>query len=79
MRPIRASEVGAFLYCHRAWWYQRQGVESSNQADLAGGNTFHYRHGRQVMAANMLRLAAGLVLALALIILVVSLTTQVLK
>lgn len=79
MRPIRASEIGAFLYCHRAWWYQRQGVESGNQADLAGGAEFHQQHGRQVLAVNLLRLAGGLLLALALITLVVTLTMQLLK
>jgi hypothetical protein len=79
MRLIRASEIGAFLYCRRAWWYQSQGVESSNQADLAGGNAFHHQHGRQVMAANLLRLAGGALLALALIVLVVTLTMQVIK
>lgn len=79
MRPIRASEIGAFLYCRRAWWYQSQGMESENQADLAGGNAFHQQHGRQVMVENFLRLAGGLLLALALILLVVSLTLQALK
>jgi hypothetical protein len=79
MRPIRASEIGAFLYCRRAWWYQSQGVESENQADLAGGTAFHQQHGRQVMGANLLRLAGWLLLALALITLVVTLTMQVLK
>jgi Flp pilus assembly protein TadB len=79
MRPIRASEIGAFLYCRRAWWYQSQGMKSENQADLAGGNAFHQQHGRQVMVVNFLRLAGGLLLALALILLVVSLTLQALK
>lgn len=79
MRPIRASEIGAFLYCRRAWWYQSQGIESENQADLAGGSAFHQQHGRQVMLANVLRLAGGLLLALALILLVAGLTLQALK
>ncbi len=68
-RTIRASEIGSFLYCRRSWWFRREGVEPENQADLAGGTAFHQRHGRNVLAAGLLR-AAGiglLLLALALV------------
>ena len=40
-RTIRASEIGAFLYCHRAWWYQRQGFRPINQEALDAGSEFH--------------------------------------
>ena len=63
MRTIRASEIGAFQYCRRAWWYQRNGVAPENQMELAEGVELHARHGRKVMAAGCLRLAAyGLML-----------------
>jgi hypothetical protein len=55
LRTIRASEIGLFLYCRRAWWYRQQGVEPSNQADLAAGTALHRRHGRQVLAVGLLR------------------------
>jgi len=63
MRTIRASEIGAFEYCRRAWWYQRNGVAPENQMEMAEGVELHNRHGRKVMAAGCLRLAAyGLML-----------------
>ncbi len=66
MRTIRASELGTFQYCRRAWWYQRRGVPSENQAELAGGSEFHRAHGRQVFTGRLARLAAWLLFALAL-------------
>ena len=66
MRTIRASELGTFQYCRRAWWYQRQGVPSENQAELTGGSEFHREHGRRVLSGRLARLLAWLLLALAL-------------
>lgn len=57
MPVIRASDIGAFLYCKRAWWYRMQGVESDNQAELAAGIHIHRLHGRAVLAANLARIA----------------------
>lgn len=76
---IRASEIGSYLYCRRAWWYRRQGVESENQAELAGGTDLHLQHGRQVMAAGLLRAAGYVLLLVAVVLLVVSVLTTVLK
>lgn len=66
MRTIRVSEIGAYLYCTRSWWYQQQGIESSNQAELAGGTELHQKHGRSVMASGCLKTAAYALLLLAL-------------
>lgn len=79
MRTIRASEIGSFLFCQRAWWYHSQGQPSQNQADLSGGTLYHRQHGRKVMRSAMLRAAGWLVLALAVILFVVALTLLLLR
>jgi CRISPR/Cas system-associated exonuclease Cas4 (RecB family) len=64
MKTIRASEIGTYLYCQRAWWYQRQGIPSDHQAEMAAGTELHERHGRMVMTIGCLRgLAYALLLA----------------
>jgi hypothetical protein len=75
-RTIRASEIGTYLYCKRAWWYQSQGIEQENQQELVGGFNYHQRHGKHVFAGMLLRVLAWLVLALALILLAVWLTQK---
>jgi len=79
MRTIRASEIGAYLFCQRAWWYQAQGVESQNQAELAGGTAYHHEHGRRVFFAGLLRLAGWALLLGALILLTIGITTLLFK
>lgn len=64
MPVIRASEIGNYLYCRRAWRYKKQGVESDNKAELAAGTELHHRHGRKVLASSLTR-ALGLILLLA--------------
>jgi CRISPR/Cas system-associated exonuclease Cas4 (RecB family) len=74
MRTIRASEIGTYLYCRRAWWFQKEGAPSQNQTELAGGSAFHRQHGRQVLYASLLRLAGMLLLLAAIGLLAVGLT-----
>lgn len=79
MRTIRASELGNFLYCRRAWWYHAQGMPSQNQTELTGGNAFHRRHGRGVFFSDFLRTAAWVLLLAALVVLAVGLTLAALR
>ena len=65
MRTIRASEISSFIFCQRAWWYQRQGVRPINRAELAGGTIFHQEHVRSVRSALLLRVLAWVLLAAA--------------
>ncbi len=70
MRTIRCSELGAYLFCERAWWYQQQGIVSQNEAELNTGTELHQAFSRTVFASVLLKLAgwvlltAGLVLAI---------------
>ncbi len=69
MRIIRASEIGEYLYCHRAWWLRHvQGFESSNQGVMAEGTEAHAGHGRLVGVAAALRAMALLLFVLALLL-----------
>lgn len=71
MQIIRASEIGTYLYCRRAWFYRKQGVESANQSELTAGTTLHRQHGRAVLAAGLLRTFGLLLLLLAFTLLTV--------
>jgi CRISPR/Cas system-associated exonuclease Cas4 (RecB family) len=69
MKIIRASEIGSYLYCRRAWWYRQQGLEPGNQAELNAGTELHRQHGRRVLAAGLQRGLAWLFMLAALILL----------
>ena len=71
---IRASEVGQYVYCARAWWLARlKGQRSKNVAELAVGQTVHHRHSRAVLGyrrwEGLARLLWGLAAAVGLILL----------
>lgn len=73
MRVIRASEIGEFVFCHRAWWlHQVQGEASANTRELAEGTARHARHGRQVSLASALRALAVLLLLAGLLALILA-------
>jgi CRISPR/Cas system-associated exonuclease Cas4 (RecB family) len=76
---IRASEIGSYLYCRRAWWYRKQGVESENQSEMATGTELHRKHGRKVIAAGLLRTLGFILLLAAFVLLAAVLTSSLLK
>jgi CRISPR/Cas system-associated exonuclease Cas4 (RecB family) len=76
MSVIRSSDIGSYLYCRRAWWYRKQGLESENQAELAAGTELHQKHGRQVLVSTLNRTLGFILLMIALIILVAYCTAQ---
>ncbi len=69
-RTIRASELGRFCYCQRAWWYQLRGVVPENRAMLDAGTQLHQQHGQRVAAVGMLRTLAVVLLIAALLLVV---------
>jgi CRISPR/Cas system-associated exonuclease Cas4 (RecB family) len=78
MRTLRASEISAYLYCQRAWWYQLHGYVPENQEELTGGTELHYRHSRAVLVSGCLRVLAYALLLVAMVLLVIHVTRQLL-
>lgn len=68
---IRASEVGAYVYCRRAWWLKRvAGFEPQGKAaTFAQGIEAHASHGRLVRRSGWQRKAALVLLAVGIIVL----------
>ena len=65
---IRASELGEYVYCARAWWLRReQGVESHNVAALQSGRAAHDQHGRAVASVHTQRRLALVLTVLAIV------------
>jgi CRISPR/Cas system-associated exonuclease Cas4 (RecB family) len=61
---IRASEVGEYVYCARAWWLRRvAGLQPAGRERRELGTAMHRRHGRAVVGSRVL-VALGAVLAL---------------
>ncbi|NBU64549.1 MAG: hypothetical protein EBS29_08630, partial [Chloroflexia bacterium] len=56
---VRASDVGTYLYCQRAWWLERiEGRTPQAQARRARGTAAHRQHGCMVWLATLLRTIA---------------------
>ena len=67
---VRASDIGSWNYCKRAWWLARvQGVPHQRPQVLQRGEEVHKSHGRQLVRAHRLR-QAGLYLIVIAVILI---------
>lgn len=56
---LRASEVGHYAFCARAWWLGRvKGYRSANVAALRHGQARHLAHGQAVAGYHRLRRVA---------------------
>jgi hypothetical protein len=71
MKIIKASEIGTYQFCHRAWWYQQQGCEPENKVELAGGSEIHTQHSQIVMLSSCLQWLAYTSLLLALLTVII--------
>ncbi len=76
-RTIRASEIGEFGYCRRAWWYKHviklPAPAGEAESRLAAGTRAHARHGRAVATSLALRRIGLALAALGLLVLALAL------
>lgn len=67
---IRASEVGEYVYCRRAWWLKRfGGHKSSYVRELAAGRRYHEDHGKLVQRSQRARRVALALIFIAVLLL----------
>jgi hypothetical protein len=68
---IRASDIGQYTYCARAWWLGRvKGHRSANVAAMRQGTKRHRAHGRLVERYHLLRRVAMALIVLAAVALI---------
>lgn len=73
-RLIRASEIGQYVFCQRAWWLARvMNVPSTNVGEMKAGAAAHRQHGRRVIWAARARQAGIALFAVALLLLLATL------
>ncbi len=70
MKVIRASELGTYQFCNRAWWYQLQGYKSDHQVELSRGAELHTRHFYRLTATGCLQAVAYSLVLFAIILFV---------
>ncbi len=78
-KTLRASEIGEFAFCQRAWWYRRLGFQSLNEGRQRVGTLRHRRHGREVLLAGCLRALGYALLLLAVVVAAAYLTNLALR
>jgi hypothetical protein len=73
-RVIRASELGQYSFCAKAWWLGSvEGVPSANVREMDAGTSAHEQHGQAVQISvwlNRVGVACLILGALALALLV---------
>jgi CRISPR/Cas system-associated exonuclease Cas4 (RecB family) len=77
-KTVRASEIGNYLFCQRAWWYARQGIKSRNQVELAGGAAYHEEHAGQARRILIRQIVGYLLLLAALLLMAYALAAHLL-
>jgi hypothetical protein len=66
---VRASDIGLWAYCHRAWWLAKvKGAAHANPDRLDAGTASHLRHGTQVARADTLMRMGLVLIVLALLV-----------
>jgi hypothetical protein len=75
LRVIRASEIGEYSYCSRAWWFKHVAKLSPGggvSERLEAGSEAHRRHGRAVALSAKLRVVGSALLIMGLLALVLA-------
>jgi hypothetical protein len=75
IRKVRASEIGAFAFCERAWGYASRGEPSDRQSEIEAGQQFHERRLHRSTLVPLVRRVGLACLVLAVASLAVALTT----
>jgi len=76
-RVIRASELGQYSFCAKAWWLGSvEGVPSTNVREMDAGTSAHEQHGQTVWLSAWLGRAGWICLALGLSVLALFLATH---
>ena len=71
-RIIRASEIGQYDFCAKAWWlHSVEGIPSVNVREMQAGTEAHARHGRRVSRAGLLQQGAALLLVAGVVLLAI--------
>ena len=66
---VRASDIGSWTFCNRAWWLSRvKDVPHRNPTLLQRGDDVHQAHGRQVARAYQLNRLGMTLIAISLLL-----------
>ena len=79
VRVIRASEIGEYNYCSRAWWYKHVAKLAPGgevPARLEAGSEAHKRHGRAVVLSARLRIMGAALLIIGLVVLALAILAK---
>ena len=76
MRTIRASEIGNYIFCQRAWWYSKKGIEPENTAELLAGSEIHRKHGQAAISIGCIQVLAYSLLIAAVVLVVAYITAK---
>ena len=74
-RLVRASEIGAFAFCERAWGYAARGEASERQPEIEAGQHYHARQMRRASWSLAMRRVGFASIILAAAALAIALTT----
>jgi hypothetical protein len=72
---VRASEIGAFAFCERAWGYAAQGKPSERELEIEAGQQLHAHRLQRAAWSQAVRRIGAACLLLAIAALTIALMT----